>query len=393
MRRSSCHQLTIALAVACFLAAPRDTCGNDGPVEKTDQSVHPKALRVQFDGASWFNFVPAVVAEMAKQTGIEHAGNLDADLGPLATGTIDVYAHGLHWWSHDDVLEKVEQAAVTGLKANPNFRAYCHAAWLPGDGGPGMKTVDDYNNANLEQVQAALDKVRQQVEAKVDQMNQKLGKRVVFVVPVGDATTQLRRMVVAGTFPGVTKQSELWNDAMPHPGPHVRALSGYCHFAAIYRTSPVGLKNEDFRKSGRDSSPITAEQHAILQEIAWNVVSQYPHAGLAASARSGVKASVPDGREKEPKTSVPQPVPRQLKGWKATGESPGDGVVADYNDYIEKLPEAERPGVGDVHYYMDANGHAAVAVLVTVGEKKWMHLLVYDKQGKRTSVQKVAAGK
>ena len=95
---------------------------------------------------------------------------------------------------------------------------------------------------------------------------------------------------------------------------------------------------------------------------------------------------------KTPKTSAPRPVSQQLEGWKATGESPGDGVAADYNDSIEELPEAERPGVGDVHSSRDANGRSAVAVLVTVGEKEWMHLLVYDKQGKRQSVQKVAAG-
>ena len=60
---------------------------------------------------------------------------------------------------------------------------------------------------------------------------------------------------------------------LPHAGPHVMALSGYCHFAAIYRTSPVGLKIARFKE-------LTHEQHAILQKLAWETVSRYPHAGL-----------------------------------------------------------------------------------------------------------------
>jgi hypothetical protein len=51
------------------------------------------------------------------------------------------------------------------------------------------------------------------------------------------------------------------------------ALSSYCHFAAIYRTSPVGLKIDRFKE-------LTEEQHAVLERIAWEVVSEYPYAGV-----------------------------------------------------------------------------------------------------------------
>jgi hypothetical protein len=108
----------------------------------------------------------------------------------------------------------------------------------------------------------------------VDKLNEKFGKRVVFLVPVGDATLKLRAMVLEGNYPGVAKQSELWSDAMPHAGVHVMALSGYCHFAAIYRTSPVGLKIDRFKE-------LTDEQHAILQRIAWETVSKYPYARVS----------------------------------------------------------------------------------------------------------------
>ena len=83
-------------------------------------------------------------------------------------------------------------------------------------------------------------------------------------------------------------------------------------------------------------------------------------------------------------------MPEALKGWKATPDLPDDTVVTDYNEYIEKLPKAERPGVSNVKYYVDGAGRNAVAVLVVVDGTRWTHLLVYDKQLNRTGVTKIA---
>ena len=239
-----------------------------------------KGLRVMFNGNSWFNFVSGGVADQVKAAGIEGHKEVRMakpnDFSVLEAGEVDVYAHGVHWWmetpwSHGVPAEKL---VGMGLKANPNFRAYFHAAWLVGDGrAKEIKTRDDYDSSKLADVQAALDKTRKGVEAIVDKLNEKFGKKVVFLVPVGDATVKLRVMVLDGKYPGVKKQSELWSDAMPHAGVHVSALSGYCHFAAIYRTSPVGLKISRWKE-------LTDEQHAILQKIAWETVSKYPHAGV-----------------------------------------------------------------------------------------------------------------
>jgi len=240
----------------------------------------PAGLRVMFNGNSWFIFVPWGVADLVKAAEIQGHKEVRAakpnDISLIEAGEVDVYAHGVHWWMEVPwVGGFAEKIVGMGLKANPNFRAYYHAAWLVGDArAKDIKTTADYNDSKLADVQAALDKTRKGVEAIVDKLNEKFGKRVVFLVPVGDATLKLRAMVLEGNYPGVAKQSELWSDAMPHAGVHVMALSGYCHFAAIYRTSPVGLKIDRFKE-------LTDEQHAILQRIAWETVSKYPYAGVA----------------------------------------------------------------------------------------------------------------
>lgn len=244
--------------------------------ESTAPVTRPAGLRVMFNGNSWFNFVPGGVADLVNASGIQGHEVVKLtkpnDLSSIEQGHVDVYAHGVHWWT--EPIKDAEKILVSGLKANPNFRAYYHAAWLVGDGrATEIKTKADYDDSKLADLQAALDKTRKSVEAKADELNKQFGKPVVFLVPVGDATVKLRALLLEGKYPGVTKQSELWTDAMPHAGVHVMALSGYCHFAAIYRTSPIGLKMPRFKE-------LTDEQHAILQKIAWETVSKYPYAGI-----------------------------------------------------------------------------------------------------------------
>ena len=631
-------RVVLSIGIVCSFLAWTDAA----PAQEPKPS-RPNGLRVMFNGNSWFNFVPGGVADQVKAAGIE--GHKEVrfpkpnDFSPIEAGEVDVYAHGVHWWMEVPWVHGInaEKIVEMGLKANPNFRAYYHAAWLVGDGRANeIKTTADYDNSKLTDVQAALDKTRKPVEAIVDKLNDKFGKRVVFLVPIGDATVKLRDMVLDGKYPGVKKQSELWSDAMPHAGVHVMALSGYCHFAAIYRTSPVGLKisrwkeltdeqhtilqklawetvskysyagvaaaqdpksepakklpaglrvmngghswstensaplcqaaginghkkitgingnriddvkpllemgeidvyvwqhsgigrespaflptlvelgpkhnpefrvlmqmpwlvhdgrqgvklaeeyektdlaeyqtkMEKYRKQqeayvdevnakagkrvvflvplgdgmlevrkmivagkfpgvttqrnsvlagdimphqgllgfrlgtymhfaalyrmspeglefpGKDGDGLTDDQRAILQKLAWDMVSKYPYAGI-----TKYEASQPSKRGEKtlPKTGAgATAVPEALKGWKATNDLPADTVVKDYNDYIEKLPKAERPGVSDVKYYVDGTGRNAVAVLVNVGDTQWTHLVVYDKQNKRTGVTKIA---
>jgi len=630
----------------CVLVVSSHTVLQADDTKLPEAKSPPTGLRVMFNGNSWFGFVPGGVADQVKAASIQGHKEVKAtkpnDFSLIEAGEIDVYAHGAHWWT--EPIRDAENLLVPGLKANPNFRVYYHAAWLVGDGrAKQIKTKDDYNESNLADLQAALDKTRKSVEARVDELNKKFGQPVVFLVPVGDATVKLRALVLEGKYPGVTKQSDLWNDAMPHVGVHVMALSSYCHFAAIYRTSPIGLKISRFKE-------LTDEQHAILQKIAWETVSKYPYAGVAiaenpksppaknvpaglrvmngghswstensaplclsagitghkkitgingnvfkdvtpllekgeidayvwqhssvgpefpkflptlvdlgpkhnpnfrvimqmpwlvhdgrkgaklpeeyeqtdlaeyqakmeayrkqqeeyvdeVNAKAGkrvvflvplgdgmlevrkmiaagkfpgvTKQSAPDGHSvlrgdhmphqgllglrlgtymhfaalyrmspeglKFPgkdgdgltddqrailqklawdmvskyayagiaKHEASQPskqgektvqktgvgataVPEAMKGWKATNGLPADTVVTDYNDYIEKLPKAERPGVANVKYYVDDTGRNAVAVLVVVGDTQWTHLLVYDKQDKRTNVTKFVAKK
>jgi hypothetical protein len=107
---------------------------------------------------------------------------------------------------------------------------------------------------------------------QVDELNGRHGRQAVLIVPVGDAVNKLRARVAAGQFPGVASQAALFRDPIGHGLGHVQALAAYCNFAAIYRRTPEGLQLNE--------PGVTAEQHAILQRIAWETVSDYSRSGL-----------------------------------------------------------------------------------------------------------------
>ena len=124
------------------------------------------------------------------------------------------------------------------------------------------------------ELQAAIDGWRTQLETQADALNKKYEKQVVCIVPVGDAVVKLRALIVDGKFPGITKQSQLFRDPIGHGQGHVMALAAYCNYAAIYRISPERLPLMIERS-------VDAEQHAILQKMAWDTVSTYSYAGIA----------------------------------------------------------------------------------------------------------------
>jgi hypothetical protein len=121
------------------------------------------------------------------------------------------------------------------------------------------------------------------MDEHVADLNKRLGKPVVFVVPVGQAVIALREKIVKGEAPSLKQQNDLFTDAIGHAKPPLMALAAYCHYAAIYGRSPVGLpapavlaraKIEDGEKLNR-----------LLQELAWDAVTSHALSGVSKSPK------------------------------------------------------------------------------------------------------------
>lgn len=204
----------------------------------------------------------------------------------LAKGDFDVVYLGFVQLAQP--VESLDRMADLAVKHKPDCRIYLQHAWASGGGNWGPKGPRDEDD--LEMIDAEWAKRRKKLEDKTDEINTRLGKRVVFISPVADAVMRMRRMVVDGKLPGVTKQSQLFYDLDEplrrddHGAGHIGALTVYCAHAAIYRKSPEGLAvPADGSVNRQGKPPITEAAHAAMQKLAWEVVSAYPYAGVPAA--------------------------------------------------------------------------------------------------------------
>jgi len=256
----------------------------------------PAGKRVFFTGHSFHMFVPAKVQQIAQAAGIEgHKLAGTQGIGgsrviqhwelpdeknkakpALSGGQVDVFTMAAHVAIPD---EGIARFVELGLKHNPDLRLLVQASWFPFDVPDGAKRVRDNadrDRAQIEDLQAAVDHWRKQLEGQVDELNREHAKRSVFIVPAGDAVIKLRELVTQGRYPGISKQSELFRDPIGHGLAHVQWLVAYCNFVAIYGLNPEGLKVP--------GDGLEDAQRAILQKIAWETVTNYPYAGVTASA-------------------------------------------------------------------------------------------------------------
>src|SRR5208282_2176580 len=75
----------------------------------------------------------------------------------------------------------------------------------------------------------------------IPELNKKLGKTVLYEVPVGQAVIALREKIIAGQAPGLKMQEDLFSDPLGHGKAPLQLIVAYCNYAVIYRRSPVGL--------------------------------------------------------------------------------------------------------------------------------------------------------
>ena len=251
-------------------------------------------LRVFYTGHSFHMFVPGRVGLTAKAAGVtayQLAGtqgiggsrviqHWDKDKGDnlarkvLEKGDVDVFTMAPHLKIPD---EGIDRFVDLGLKHNPKMRFLVQQSWVPFDYLE--KRVKD--NAERDAAKLDVDKLRAdhakwrgEMEAQVKTLNKNAGRDAVSIVPAGDAVVKLRTLVAEGKAPGISKQSELFTDAIGHGKLPIVILVSYCNYTCIAGRSPVGLQVKE--------PAISAELHDLLQRIAWDTVSAYPMSGVTA---------------------------------------------------------------------------------------------------------------
>jgi hypothetical protein len=263
-----------------------------------------KGQRVFSCGHSFHVFVPNILTNMAQLADIKD----HTQLGLSSIGGSRVIQH----WDVADDKNKAKDALRSGkvdvltlspihlpdpgienfaklaLEHNPDIRVTVQEFWLPFDiydvtFKERPKTVDHnaLTGSDLRKLHAPY---FQSMDDHVKDLNKSFGKRVLFVVPVGQAVIALREKIIAGEAPGLKKQEELFTDAIGHAKPPLQALVAYCHFAVIYRRTPVGLPMPAVLEKSNNPE-WDAKLNRLLQDLAWDAVTHHPLSGVQREAR------------------------------------------------------------------------------------------------------------
>jgi hypothetical protein len=280
--------------------------------QAADKSDDPPAapitqgLRVFTCGHSFHVFVYPLLNEMAQAAGIKDhqsvgisriggsrviqhwnvADEKNEAKAALRAGKVDVLTLSPIWLPE----EGIEKFASLAVEHNPNVRVTVQEYWLPNDTYEPKYPLDtrkkvDHNATNLAELKKSNDAYCHDIEEYVRSLNEQLGKNAIFVVPVGEASVALREKILAGEAPGLKAQWDLFSDTWGHAKPALQVLSGYCHFAVIYRRSPVGLPVPSLLAKDKSLSDADKEKlNRLLQEIAWETVRHHPLTGLTAEA-------------------------------------------------------------------------------------------------------------
>jgi hypothetical protein len=281
----------IAASLLGFVTPPRTVAAGSAPI---------KGQRVFTAGHSFHVWMPAILTDIAAKAKVD--GHVAAGLSSI--GGSQVIRH----WDLPDATNKAKVALKTGnvdvltlspiylpdagienftklaLEHNPAIRITVQEFWLPFDSMPGWtnrpKTIDRdaKTMAELREAHAGYFK---SMDEHVVALNKKYRKETLFVVPAGQAVLGLREKVIKGEAPGIAKQSELFTDALGHVNAPVKVLAAYCHFAVIYRRSPVGLPVP----AALATQPESEKLNHLLQQLAWDAVTKHPLSGVRRAPR------------------------------------------------------------------------------------------------------------
>jgi len=264
--------------------------------QAADPAPIAKGQRVLSAGHSFHVFMPSILKELAQAGGVKDHVQVDLqsiggsrviqhwDLADeknkakkaLQTGKVDVFTLSPIFLPDDGIANFTKLA----LEHNPNIRITVQEFWMPYDRAQNDKTAkpdrDARTAADLDTMHAAYFK---SMDEHVAALNKQHGKEVLYVVPVGQAVIALRKKIIAGEVPGVKTQAELFTDPIGHVRAPIQALTAYCHYAVIYRKSPVGLPLPGLLVKAKNPS-WDEKLNRLLQELAWEAVRQHPLSGV-----------------------------------------------------------------------------------------------------------------
>ena len=209
----------------------------------------------------------------------------------LRAGDVDVLILAAHRRMPE---EGIDLFADLAAEHNPNVRLLIYSSWSAWDGrsnGAGFSN-EDRDQVTTEEIDGWIESRKtdylKRMRAQLRGINERHNRDMAFIIDVGNAVYALRKEVIKGNVPGISKQSQLFSDSMGHSGSIVAAVADYATFATVYRKSPVGMSAVETMPAGRRSRAFTptlspednTKLHKLLQEVALEAVLAEPMSGF-----------------------------------------------------------------------------------------------------------------
>jgi len=199
----------------------------------------------------------------------------------LKAGKVDVFTMSPVYLPDDGI----ENFVKLGIANNPKIRMFVQENWLPWDHfdvkfKPPSNGVD-HNAPTGKSLRKTHEPYFKAFDEHVAELNKKYDTNAVRVAPVGQAVIALREKIIAQTAPGLKEQNDLFSDPIGHGKPPLETLVAYVYYAAIYQRSPVGLPVP----AALAKAPEGEKLNRLLQEIAWQAVTEHPLSGLKAAVK------------------------------------------------------------------------------------------------------------
>ena len=301
--------LLAGLVLAATLLPVWTAAQDKAPKNKQVAASAPKGQRVFFASHSLMWYVPRPLGELAEAAGIKD----HKLMGVQSLGASRTLQH----WNLPEERNKAKQAlekgdvdvfvmspirlpdagidnfVKLGLEHNPNMRFTVQISWGGWDADPqtfpkgAARRVD--HNKTPEQLKNIHEANIKAAETQADEINKKVGKKVLYLVPSAQASFALRAKIHNKEMPGLTSQDALFRDAIGHPAAPLEALNTYLHFAVIYGKSPVGLPMPSLLKNAKKEA-WDNKFNQTLQEIAWETVTHYSYSGVKAAPAKAIAA-------------------------------------------------------------------------------------------------------
>jgi len=254
--------------------------------------------RVFYTGHSFAGAPPAWLGILAKQAAIKDyevigrqslggsrvidhwnlANERNAAKKALGKGEVDVLTLSPNMQMPDEGIELFVDLA---LKHNPKIRVLVQGSWMTWDGlGKGGIKNGERDTQPVSSIRERTLKHMHDIRAQLRTINQRVGREVCVLVPVGAGVVRLRELIAEGKLPGIDKPSQLFVDDIGHAHPAILHLCTYMYHAAVFHRDPReinGLGNNGWSKQFSQPKP---ELAALLKQIAWDTVSDEPLNGL-----------------------------------------------------------------------------------------------------------------